>query len=220
MVVSQESQYCLQALFHRGHFSRREGSQRPLSNVGTVQGSGLVRYHLAGLEQSVSCRYLHALDFEGRVNLGGHGQHDNHGRDISTEPIGLHDNGRPDLADLPAARRIEIRRPDFSPAHHLHHLSPDSSGQGSPGRRPSAMSSASLSRGRNSSAIAIASRRISGSLYPCLASATIVAINRSRSRRCRNSCNASRTNSDRGLCSRAWLPSPSVVPALLSIANS
>jgi len=123
----------LQTLLHRGHFSRRKGGQRPISNTGTVQRPGLVRYDLTGLEQSVPWGDVHAPDFEGRVNFRGHRQHDNQRRELSTQLIGLHDDDGPDLADLLSTRRIEIRGPDFSPAHHFHQLSPDSSSWGALG---------------------------------------------------------------------------------------
>src|SRR3972149_5058625 len=113
-----------------------------------------------------------AYSQEGGVNLSGHGQDDYHGRSDSGECIVLKDQHGADFANLPSARRIQVGNPDFPASHHFHHFSPGLPDLDFPALRPSAASSASLSNGRNSSAISSASRRMSLFEYAARASST------------------------------------------------
>src|SRR3989304_2084607 len=170
--VMGHTAYSQEGVFDSCHFFLAQRGERPLSEPGTVERPRLIHNHLAIFQQAAAGCDGYSPLLEGGVNLGGHGQDDYHGRSDSGECIVLKDQHGADFANLPSARRIQVGNPDFSASHHFHHFSPGLPDLDFPALRPSAASSASLSNGRNSSAISSASRRMSLFEYAARASST------------------------------------------------
>lgn len=152
------------------HFAIVEGSQRPFSKAGTIQGSGLIDDDLAILQQAVAGGDGDAPLFKSGINLRCQGQDDDYRCSDRGQRIVLKNQNRTDFADFLPARWIQIGDPDFATADYFHHVAEDSVRGNSPDNRFSAFSSISFSMGRNSSEMVCASCRMLSFEYAARAS--------------------------------------------------
>lgn len=137
------------------HFSFAQYGQRAFTKAVAIQRTGLINDHLAIHQQTSACSNRYAPNFIFGIDLRANRQNDDHGRAARAQFICLQHKHGAYLADFAPATGVQVRYPHLAAPHHFHHCS----GSGSPGLRPSALSKASLSSGRNSSAILRASRR-------------------------------------------------------------
>jgi hypothetical protein len=66
--ASQQPQYPLETLLHLGHLPGAEGREGAAAEAVEIQGSGLVDYDLAGLEQAVAGPHRDPPAFEGGID--------------------------------------------------------------------------------------------------------------------------------------------------------
>ena len=194
--------YSKEGALHSSHFFPVQRGKRAIPEARAVERPRLVHNDLAILQQPPTRPDSYPPLRECGVNLGGHGQNDNHRCSDCGKRIVLQYQYRTDFADLPPARRVQVGDPDFTAPHHFHHFSFWLADFGLPALRPSTASNASFSAGRNSSEISSASRRIFSFEYAARASSTSWFMNRLLSISLRYQASASRATSERVRFSR------------------
>lgn len=98
--------YRQKGAFNGNYFFFAQDGQRPFSETGAVERSRLIHDDLAVFQQTVAGCDGYSPLLESWINLGCHGQDDNHGRADCGECIVLENQNGTDFANFLPTRRV------------------------------------------------------------------------------------------------------------------